>query len=141
MDSDRKHWVSVAAAIVDGDRLLAIRRRDNNKWELPGGTLEREETIIDGLRREVEEETALRVEPDRLTGIYKNMDQGIVALVFRCSHYSGIPTTTTEVAETKWMTINEIRDAMDEAYACRLADAMGSNGPAIRAHDGTNLLR
>ena len=35
VDSDRKHWVSVAAAIFDGDRVLSIRRRDNEKWEPP----------------------------------------------------------------------------------------------------------
>ena len=37
-------------------------------------------TIHDGLVREVLEETGLVVEPDYLTGVYKNMRHGIVAL-------------------------------------------------------------
>ena len=46
--------------------------------------LELAEGIHDGLRREVREETGLDVEPITLTGIYKNLARGIVALVFRC---------------------------------------------------------
>jgi ADP-ribose pyrophosphatase YjhB (NUDIX family) len=46
--------------------------------------LELAESIHDGLRREVREETGLDVEPIALTGVYKNLTRGIVALVFRC---------------------------------------------------------
>ena len=63
------HSVSVAAAVVDASgRLLAIRRRDNGRWEPPGGVLELDETIGEGLVREVLEETGLTVEPEALTG-------------------------------------------------------------------------
>jgi 8-oxo-dGTP diphosphatase len=80
-----RHSVSVAAVVVDDhDRTLLIQRRDNGRWEPPGGVLELGEEIIDGLRREVAEETGLQVQPSALTGVYKNMTQGVVALVFRC---------------------------------------------------------
>ncbi len=50
----RMHWVSVAGAIVDDEnRILAIRRRDNSHWEPPGGILEPDESIHDGLVREI----------------------------------------------------------------------------------------
>lgn len=140
MDSDRKHWVSVAAAIVQGERVLAIRRRDNDKWEPPGGTLEPNESIVDGLRREVREEVGLEVVPDRLTGIYKNMERTIVALVFRCTHDAGSPTNSTEAAEIKWMTKEEVEAHMDPAYACRLLDALTDGAPRVRHHDGINLI-
>ena len=39
---------------------------------------------------EVREETGLDVRVDRLTGVYKNLHRGVVALVFRCSPL-GIP--------------------------------------------------
>jgi 8-oxo-dGTP diphosphatase len=49
-----RHSVSVAGAIIDDhDRILAIRRRDNGHWEPPAGVLELEETIEDGLVREI----------------------------------------------------------------------------------------
>src|SRR6516164_5752775 len=80
-----RHSVSVAGVVIDENgRTLVIQRRDNGHWEPPGGVLERDETITEGLLREVREETGLIVEPVALTGVYKNMSQGILALVFRC---------------------------------------------------------
>lgn len=63
-------------------RLLAIRRRDNADWEAPRGILERDETIAEGLVREVDEETGLSVEAEAVTGVYRNMPRGVVALMF-----------------------------------------------------------
>ncbi len=91
-----RHSVSVAGVITDDHgRALLIQRRDNARWEPPGGVLELGETIEDGLRRELREETGLDTEPDQLTGIYKNMTRGIIALVFRCKITGGeLPSTT-----------------------------------------------
>ena len=101
-----RHSVSVAAAIIDqAGRLLAVRRSDNGHWEPPGGVLELDETIHAGLRREVREETGLEVEPEALTGVYKNMRHGIIALVFRCRIIGGDPRATTEVQEAAWLTL------------------------------------
>lgn len=136
-----RHSVSVAAAIVDDDgRVLAVQRRDNAHWEPPGGVLELDETIEHGLRREVEEETGLRIEPEALTGVYKNMTRGIVALVFRCRLAGGSPHTSDETTRLRWMTPDEVIAAMDEAYAVRLLDALHPGPPAIRTHDGRILI-
>jgi 8-oxo-dGTP diphosphatase len=41
-----KHSVSVAGIVVrDDGRILAVRRRDNQYWEPPGGVLELSETF------------------------------------------------------------------------------------------------
>ena len=131
------HSVSVAAAVVD-DRgcVLAVRRRDNGHWEPPGGVLELDEPIHDGLRREVEEETGLLVEPDVLTGVYKNLARGVVALVFRCHLTGGAERTSAETDRVAWLTADQVRDRMREAYAVRLLDALPhrttSGGPFPR---------
>ena len=73
------HSVSVAGVVIDENgRALVIQRRDNGHWEPPGGVLERDEAIIEGLLREVREETGLIVEPLALTGVYKNMRLGVL---------------------------------------------------------------
>jgi ADP-ribose pyrophosphatase YjhB (NUDIX family) len=51
--------------------------------QLPGGVPELDESIQQGVVREVLEETRVLVEPQRLTGVYKNLTLGAVALVFR----------------------------------------------------------
>lgn len=140
-EGERKHWVSVAAAIVRANgSVLAIRRRDTNKWEPPGGTLEPNETVLDGLRREVLEETGMVVDPGPLTGVYKNMRRGIVALVFRCNDPGGEPRLTAESIDARWLTRQEIEKNLDPAYACRLLDALKLDQVAIRTHDGERLF-
>ena len=140
--ADTRHSVSVAGIITDDrSRTLLIRRRDNHRWEPPGGVLELGETIHDGLRREVREETGLDVEPVTLTGVYKNMNRGIIALVFRCKITGGDLTTTDEASAFRWATDNQIANLMDPAYAVRVLDALsGDHPPAVRHHDGVHLL-
>jgi len=141
-DEDTRHSISVAGVVIDEDgRALIIQRRDNAHWEPPGGVLERDEAITDGLLREVREETGLAVEPVALTGIYKNMSRGIIALVFRCRAVGGELTENEEVIGFRWVRESDVRSVMPEAYAVRILDAFQPQAvPAIRAHDGVKLL-
>lgn len=136
------HSVSVAAAVVDeAGRVLVLRRRDNGRWEPPGGVLEIGETIPDGLRREVLEETGLEVEIDALTGVYKNMPRAIVALVFRCRSTGGALRTSEEARDFRWLSRIEVSGLLAEAYAVRLTDALDRlAAPAVRSHDGVRLV-
>ena len=137
-----RHSVSVSGVIPDDHgRVLLIRRRDNQHWEPPGGVLELGETIHDGLRREIREETGLDIEPDALTGVYKNMPRGIIALVFRCKITGGQLTTNTEVTAFHWADEPDIHQLTSQAYAVRLLDALRRDTtPAVRQHDGTELI-
>ncbi|MEV5770266.1 NUDIX hydrolase [Streptomyces antimycoticus] len=135
--------MSVAGVIVDdAGRALLIKRRDNGKWEPPGGVLEREETIADALQREVLEETGIKIAlPATLTGVYKNMTGLIVSMVFRCEAIDGAPTTGAETRALCWATRDEVTELADEAYAIRVLDALDNTSPpAIRAHDGVRLI-
>ncbi|WP_017596508.1 NUDIX hydrolase [Nocardiopsis potens] len=135
------HSVSVAGAVVRSDgRVLAIRRADNGHWEPPGGVLELGEDIEAGVRREVLEETGLHVRVGELTGLYKNMKRGVVALVFRCSVVSGTPRPSEEAVDVRWLTPDEVQARMAPAYACRILDALASGPVAVRAHDGHEPL-
>lgn len=144
MSDTPRHSVSVAAAIFDdtGENVLLIKRRDNGRWEPPGGVLELEESIEDGLRREVREETGAEIEVGPLTGIYKNMTLGIVALVYRCRLASPPTDATVEAEKVQWVGLGQLSSLMTEAYWVRVRDAASETpAPATRAHDGTVLLR
>ncbi|GIG21260.1 NUDIX hydrolase [Cellulomonas chitinilytica] len=136
-----QHSVSAAGIVLDasGTRILLIHRRDNGRWEPPGGVLELGETIEDAVIREVEEETGAQVEVERLTGVYKNMRQGIVALVFRCRLLSDPVSQTDEARNVAWMEIDDVPSLMKPAYAARVLDALGDD-VHVRAHDGVDLL-
>lgn len=135
------HSVSVAGVVVREDgRVLVIKRADNGAWEAPGGVLELDERPEDGACREVLEETGIKVETERLTGVYKNMKRGVVALVFRCRPVGGEEHTSDESVDVRWFTREEVEKHMVEAYAVRVLDAFDAEGPQVRAHDGFQLL-
>jgi 8-oxo-dGTP diphosphatase len=61
--------VGVGAIIVSNGRVLLVcRGREPLKghWTLPGGVLELGESLVDGVKREIAEETGLEVEPIEL---------------------------------------------------------------------------
>jgi ADP-ribose pyrophosphatase YjhB (NUDIX family) len=61
--------VGVGAVVVDGGRVLLVRRGTEpmkGRWSLPGGLLELGESLTAGVVREVREETGLEVEPVEL---------------------------------------------------------------------------
>jgi len=66
--------VTVGALVTDDEgRLLLVRRaRDpyGGTWDVPGGFLEEAEHPLDGLRRELREETSLEIEPGEFLGAW-----------------------------------------------------------------------
>ncbi|WP_202532173.1 NUDIX domain-containing protein [Streptomyces sp. SID3212] len=135
------HSVSVAGVVVREDgRVLTIQRADNGTWEPPGGVLELSEAPEDGVRREVYEETGLKVQVERLTGVYKNTARGVVALVFRCHVEGGHEQLSDESTAVEWLTPAEVVDRMGEVFAVRVTDALRDDAPHVRSHDGRKVI-
>lgn len=54
--------------------ILLCRRADVMLWDVPGGTISLDETPVQGLTREVLEETGLKLHAERLIGVYAGPD-------------------------------------------------------------------
>ncbi|WP_261556153.1 NUDIX hydrolase [Frankia tisae] len=137
------HSVSVAGVTLrENGSILCIRRRDTGAWQIPGGVLERGETIHAGLCREVIEETGAVVRPVRMTGVYLNLPLGVVAMVFLCDFTGGsIATTTEEATEVRWLSPDDAQARFVPAFAVRVSDALAGRGePFVRAHDGVSVV-
>jgi 8-oxo-dGTP diphosphatase len=62
MQPDFQLRVSVLGLILDAGDVLLIHQMDppeSDRWDLPGGGLEPHETLMQGLAREIQEETSL----------------------------------------------------------------------------------
>ena len=116
-------------------------RGDTDRWEAPGGYLERDETIDEAVSRTVWEGTGLLVRPVILTGVYKDMARGEVALVFRCSMIGNDVDRRVDAAAGRWLSPAEIRSLMDDLSAERLLDAVRLGPPKVRSYEATHLAK
>ncbi|NWF78593.1 MAG: NUDIX domain-containing protein [Chloroflexi bacterium] len=63
-----------AFARDDQGAILLCRRADVMLWDVPGGTIALDEVPAHGMTREVQEETGLLLEAERLIGVYGGPD-------------------------------------------------------------------
>jgi 8-oxo-dGTP pyrophosphatase MutT (NUDIX family) len=111
---------SVNVVVVDDDgAILLIRRTDNDNWSLPGGAMDLGESIADAATREVHEETGISCTVMGLVGLYTNPRHVIeytsngevrqeFSIVFTARPLGGTPTPSSESAEVRWVTPDEI---------------------------------
>jgi ADP-ribose pyrophosphatase YjhB (NUDIX family) len=134
----------VNAVVFDAERreILLTRRADNGQWCLPGGHVDPGETVAESCRREVEEETGLRVRVGRLIGVYSSPDRAvdygdgkliqIVALSFEAAVEGGAFATSSETTASGFFAQEEIaRMDLMAHHRERIADALAGD-PAAR---------
>jgi 8-oxo-dGTP diphosphatase len=108
---------AVSALVVDNpDRMLLGRRAhdpDAGLWDLLGGFLEEGEHPLDGLRRELDEETGLQVEPGPFLGAFMDtygegpQARSVLNLVWETRIVSGEPSPADDVSELRWFPQDE----------------------------------
>ena len=86
------------AWIEDSDQnILLVRQAAGLKlWTLPGGKVKRGESLVKALKREVYEETGLRVQIGSLLGVLDRRDKDAITLLF-----SAIPNYSSVKARQK----------------------------------------
>ena len=140
--------VSAAGIVRLGDRILAVRRRDNGQWHIPGGVVERGESLHEACAREILEETGVQTTVGQLVGVYNHQARGILALVF-AAHPVSVPAATLpteESAEVAWLTFDECKQRMSSIFYQRVEDGIRAmlagqdRSPFIREHNGVEWL-
>jgi ADP-ribose pyrophosphatase YjhB (NUDIX family) len=64
--------IGVVALIESGNTLLMERRSDSSRWAIIGGAIKKDESLVEGLFREVNEETGLRIRQYALLGTFSD---------------------------------------------------------------------
>ena len=113
---------TAGALCVDNGRVLLARRAHppfEGFWDIPGGFLDEGEGPLDGLRRELKEETGLEVEPERFLGIWMDRYGGdstaeaTLNLYWTARVVGGDAAPADDVSELRWFNRDEL-PASDE---------------------------
>ena len=99
--------IVVGAAILDGGRLLAARRKEPaalaGGWELPGGKVEPGEDDLAALVRECREELGVVISPVERIGGDWAMSGGATLRVWTATVAEGEPQALDDHSEVRWL--------------------------------------
>ena len=124
-----KRRLAASAVVIDPRRgvLLVKQGRTRHDWELPGGKVKKAEFLVDGLLREVREETGIDVEAQRLIGIFYIPAEVIYDFVFltRPIRKSADPRPNPpEIAACDFFPIDDLPTPMQNFTRQRIHDGI-----------------
>ena len=112
--------IIVGGVVVKNGKFAIVKEKAPDiagLWNLPMGGLEDNEKIIDGAKREMEEETSLKVKIEKFIGVYHNPNRAgknIFKFIFSASVMSGELRCPEDLDEVKWITLEELRKIPDD---------------------------
>ncbi len=109
------HYSVTAAIFRNQDQVLIAQRPPDgmlgNLWEFPGGKLENNETLSEGLQREIFEELGCNIKVGEPFGVYKHAFTHfrITLHAFCCEITEGNPTALSAI-QIAWVPIQQLSD-------------------------------
>ena len=116
--------VGCGAAIVEGGKLLLVRRRRDPEagcWGLPGGKVDPFETLTAATAREIHEELDIIIKPREMLCLVEQIDHvkgdHWIAPVFLIEEYTGTPVIMEPEAlsDLGWFEINALPGPLTQA--------------------------
>lgn len=114
-DTEQKNFFVGAVLLDNKERIYLVKEDDKNKigkdrWNLPGGSVDKNESLTDAIIREVREETGYAAKPVSVLGCYlcKKYNNLWIYIVFEVKLKNrSDKITDSDIKKGKWFSKNE----------------------------------
>lgn len=122
------------AVVIDGEgRVLLVRHGYRPGWFLPGGGVERGESVVRALERELGEEAGVALTgPAELHGLFANPQfagDHIAVYVVRAWRRTHVPKPNAEIAERDFFAPDALPAGTDPGTRRRVQEAIDGRAP------------
>lgn len=121
------HIVAAGALVTNQKNEVLLVKNPHRGWEFPGGQIENGEDLIQGVSREVFEESGIEIKVDKLVGVYSNTKSYIgwdnktfvptkVIFDFLATAIGGSLKISEESVEVGWFDRDVVLDMISEEW-------------------------
>lgn len=135
--------IRVTGVLIEKGRILLVKQYvdDNRQWSLPGGRVERGESIQEALIREMLEETGLHIECDKLLYVCEktNEEPPLIHLSFLVKRISGeitLPSNQFDENMISDVRFFEYRELARIGFTNKFIDILKSDFPLKGSYVG-----
>ena len=117
----------VRVVLAKEGRVLLVRHTYRGGWHLPGGGIQRRESVETAARREVREETGAEMGKVQVVGVYSNFEDYASGhnILFACEDFNIVGRPDHEIAEAKFFALDELPANMFSGHRQKIEEYLG----------------
>lgn len=129
----KNHSVIAVVFTKNRQEVLLIKRRDVPVWVLPGGGIEKDETALGAIIREVKEESGFEVKIVKKIGEYTPVNKlSKFTYLFECEIVSGEAASSSESSDVKFFEVKKLPKLIPPPYPMWIEDGLKNEKEVIQ---------